>query len=125
MLVKGVQKFPAGAPRRYLQIAQMIGTKTEKEVVKKVNELGKDSLKMKEATPASAASSESAYEQYLRVNTSGSRKIEVAADERDIADMPAAATESAWTSEQQKVSVCLSFAFIYGCLQNNAKQVVD
>lgn len=122
-LAKGLQKYPGGTNRRWFYISQMIGTRTEKEVIQKTKEMAEgNTLKS-----MGSKLSQGAFDQYLKDNTNALKKIDVSADERDIVDTvqkiapittstPALSTNqhllpaetlqqisNVWTSDQQKL----------------------
>ncbi|PFH34549.1 DnaJ domain-containing protein [Besnoitia besnoiti] len=110
LLAKGLQKFPGGTARRWKLIADLIGTKTQEEVVEKTKEMSEGaSLKA-----MGSKISQVAFDQFKVHNQGAFKKIEADPDKKDVgetrshsstASQPAKKTENGesteWTPAQQ------------------------
>ncbi|PHJ22142.1 hypothetical protein CSUI_003998 [Cystoisospora suis] len=91
LLAKGLQKFPGGTPRRWKLIADLIGTKTQEEVVEKTKEMSEGaSLKA-----MGSKISQVAFDQFKVHNQGAFKKIEADPDQKDVGDTSTGATQGA------------------------------
>nr|CEL66339.1 TPA: DnaJ homolog subfamily C member 2 [Neospora caninum Liverpool] len=109
LLAKGLQKFPGGTARRWKLIADLIGTKTQEEVVEKTKEMSEGaSLKA-----MGSKISQVAFDQFRVHNQGAFKKIDADPDQKDLGearprtagspakDRPETAESTDWTPAQQ------------------------
>lgn len=81
-LTKGLVKFPVGTPKRWFCIAQLVGTKKEKDVIQKSKELTEgDGLKA-----VGVKLNQSALHHLLHEGSSVYKAMDTQPDQRDIND---------------------------------------
>ncbi|EPT30129.1 DnaJ domain-containing protein [Toxoplasma gondii ME49] len=82
LLAKGLQKFPGGTARRWKLIADLIGTKTQEEVVEKTKEMSEGaSLKA-----MGSKISQVAFDQFRVHNQGAFKKIDADPDRKDVGE---------------------------------------